>query len=133
MAAPVITTEGRIVLETAMLLPFTTGFIKLFKNNITPNLSTLVADFTEADFTGYVKQTLSAPVGPFIDPINGGVSIKLGDHLFVTTSPLTVGNTIYGWWVEDASGNLIAAQAFDTPYVISAFPQAIPLSVTFNL
>lgn len=77
----------------------------------------------EADFDGYIAggYTLTAWAGP-VFALEGGA---------VLTSPLVnvaygpagdppVTNTIYGWWIEDASGDVRTAGNFFPPKLLQA-------------
>jgi hypothetical protein len=107
--------------------------VKLFSSNTVIVSATVKADLTEATFTGYTAQTVTAAGDPVIDPINGGISITLPSHQFTTDDPTTVGNTIYGFWLETAAGDLIMAGNFDSPINMTEPFQGIPLMVTLNL
>jgi hypothetical protein len=86
-----------------------TPLVKLIKSaafEFTPQ--TLLAAFTaaQADFTDYASKalTLTGPraVGP-LARANGGVVSWL-----MTTDPVVTGNRIYGYYVEDANGWVLA-------------------------
>lgn len=124
---------GRIAMANAIQTLLAVSFIKLFKNDVTPNVTTLIGDLEVADFTGYVEQTVTAWGEPYLDAINGGVSLTAPSHQFVTTDPTTVPNTIYGYWVEDATGKLIQCGRFDDPIPMGFPNDAIPLMVTLNM
>jgi len=98
----VVTILSRVVMGAEIQALLAVSKMKLFQNNITPNQNTLLAELTEADFTGYVEATLTVWGDPYTDVINGGVSITAPSHQFVTTDPTTIPNTIYGYWIETA-------------------------------
>lgn len=129
----IVTKTGKIVVGGLLVTEMTAGFVMLFKNNITPNVNSLIGDFTECDFTGYVKQTLGTPGAPYFDPITGQIVVTLGYHQFVTGSPTTIGNTVFGWFATNAGGDLIGAGTFDTPIDMTAPSEAIPLNVSIGL
>lgn len=106
--------------------------VKLFQNNVVVSITTVKADLTLATFTGYTDQTVTATGDPYIDPVNGGISITLPSHQFTTGDPTTIGNTIYGWWLELSGGDIILAGNFDTPINMTEPFQAIPLMLTLN-
>lgn len=104
--------------------------LNLFQNNTTVNPLNVIADFVVASYTGYTVQTLTTVSAPFIDPVNGGVSIACPSHLFLCTA--TAGsNIIYGYWIEDAAGNLIVAGNID-PAPMNVNNNAIPLQIILN-
>lgn len=92
--------------------------LKLFKNNATISASTVLADLTEADYSGYLSQTIGAWTTPAAD----GSSRKYTEATAVLTFAHDGGgtaNTIYGWYLIDTlSGDLLAVHKFDTPVVM---------------
>jgi len=89
-----------------------TGELALFTNDITPDVNTVVGDLTEATFTGYARATLTAWLAPHL---NVNLQSVLNSPLasFATAAPYTVGEQVYGGWIEDAAGNLAFAFRFD--------------------
>lgn len=92
----------------------------LFKADLSPNQFTTKAELeaAECDFDGYTSggYTLTAWTGPLIDP-NGGA---------ILTSPLVniaygpaedppVTNSVGGWWIEDASGDVRLVGTYNPP------------------
>lgn len=90
--------------------------IRLFTNNLTPDLDSIASDFTEATWAGYAVQ----------QPVLADFSIATAGHLSTAiASPVVFTNTsgapvnTYGYYVTDDSGALIAAARFDSaPEVI---------------
>lgn len=90
--------------------------IKLFKSNTTPTHATILADLTEADFGGYAAASLDSPVvGSVLDASSRAV-ITWNDVTFTRTGTPT--NTIYGYWVNNANGDLLWVERFDNPIVL---------------
>jgi len=86
--------------------------MKLFRNNYSVDKGTVLGDLTEANFTGYAAIDLTTPVTqPALDANDR--SWILWDLLTWTKAGAT-GNTIYGYWVENALGDLLWAETFDT-------------------
>lgn len=106
--------------------------VKLFQNNVLITVNTLKSELTVATFTGYADQTITATGDPVIDPINGGISITMPSFQWTTGDPTTVTNTIYGFWLETAGGDLILAGNFDDPINMTEPFQGIPLMITLN-
>ena len=77
---------------------------------VSPSIATTRAELVaaEADYTGYTAggEALTAWFSPLNNPI-GGSSIDSPKVQFDTASPYTVSNTIGGWWVETAAGDLV--------------------------
>jgi hypothetical protein len=125
-------TSGDFANATAIATALAACTIDLFQNNISVVKSTPVGSLEVATFTGYTQQTVATPGPPVIDPVLGGVSIIMPSKVFAAASPYTVGNTIYGWYLRDATGALIAAGNFPTPINVGGLGQAVPLTVTLN-
>lgn len=67
-------------------------------------------DLTEADFTGYVQQTVT-----FSTPYENSddeAAMTTGDHVFRPTDAVTP-NTVIGAFIEDDDNNLVCAGVFD--------------------
>lgn len=93
--------------------------LRLYKNNFVPDDSTVLADFTEATFTGYgaVGIARSAMASPVIVS-HVARSTKSVAPVFSCTggSP----QTVYGWYLESNTTNkCVATQEFDSPRVMS--------------
>lgn len=116
-------------LKTAML---NLSVMKLFTNDITPSVNSLVADFTEATFTGYAPVTLTAFSAPYLtDDDQGAANSPLAT--FAPASPFTVGEIVHGWFVVDATGDLVMAGRFDAPQNMNASGQLLQVLVRFVL
>lgn len=91
----------------------------LYTNDITPDRATVLADFTEAAFTGYAAVTVEAA-----DFTIDGVSAHVG---YIQAPPITFTNgsgvdqDAYGYYVTDAgSTEVLAAGRFDAAPVTKA-------------
>jgi len=92
--------------------------IGLFQNDIIPTSETVMADFDEADYTGYVQQA-SNPLGTASDDAAGNGLIEMSAVNFQPTAA-TVGNTVYGWfmissWGGMSGGQVVASGRFENP------------------
>lgn len=87
------------------------SIVKLFKNDFTPSLDTVVGDMTEADYTGYLAVTLTTWQAPFLD-VQGRGEIRAPHAFFAPAAPYTVQNTIYGYWIIDSTADLLLASRF---------------------
>lgn len=119
---------------TAIQLDYKTGLVKLLKSAIvlTPDLDAAACAAAEADFSGYLAHTYTTLPAPFLDQNHDGVSFTCTTADFATADPTTVGNDIYGGWVEDAGGDLLVAFLFSTSYPMNAPHDQIPLELTLN-
>lgn len=97
--------------------------VKLFKNNFTPTITAVEADFTEANFSGYSDNTNFQ---------NDFANTTLARHEKTTSTEVfehnggATSNTIYGWYLVgtetvDSTGNnifsgeVVAFEKFATP------------------
>lgn len=99
---------------------------RLFTNAITPTLSTVWANMTEAAWSGYAAQTQS-----WSDFTINGVAAHNG---FALASPISFDNTsgstqqAYGYYVTDPSNTkLLAVALFD------GAPISIPTGTSYNV
>ena len=119
--AIIIPNEGELAILTAGLVNCS---LNLFSNNVTPTPSTQATDLTIASFNGYLEQlktfSCSTVSGQARAVMNGG------DAEFTFTAPLppATPQTIYGWWLENLFGTLLACGRFSTPYVITGFEES---------
>lgn len=90
--------------------------LKLFKNDVTPGESTVVGDFTEADFSGYAAKTLTNSSWAAATTDGGGSSSSsYAEQTFTPTADPA--QDIYGYYIVGAtSGKLMWAERFsDAP------------------
>lgn len=90
------------------------GSMGLFQNDITPNESTVIGDLTVATFTGYAPVTLTTYALPYLIG-NNQAAVNSPLASFRPASPFTVGNQVYGFFVLDTDGALLACGRFDDP------------------
>lgn len=112
------------------LFPFLT--VRLFQSPVLVSYATVVAQLLEPTFAGYAGLVLANVETPLADPVNGGVSCYLGSALFVCSSAPLAPQMIYGWWIDDGSGNLLAAGNFIEPYRIAKAKDAIFFEIVWN-
>lgn len=90
--------------------------IRLFKNDFTPSASTVIGDFTECDFTGYIDQALV-----FSNAVDEGDYASISSDVVTFTPFGSVSQTAYGYYITYYDGvsttYLIGAERFDTPFV----------------
>lgn len=100
--------------------------IALFKNDFAPNQDSLIADFTEADYTGYARSTAVVWGTPFINV--DGVAEMIAPGKQFQPSGTTVANTIYGYYVVDSGGtDLVYSERFATPVPLAGPLDALPI------
>lgn len=109
----------------------------LIKSTIALTPTLVLADLTAivADFTGYAQGVLPAgnPV-PFPDQTRNGVSFTLPTTTFAVGATPTVGNDVYGVYIQTGMGsNLIFALLFDRPYPMQNALDTMNLEFNVNM
>lgn len=93
--------------------------LKLYKSNTTPTATSVIGDFTEADFTNYVSKTLTAATWNDSTTVSGKATATYGSSPLTWTCGAT-GNTIYGYTVQAATGGtLLWGELFASPRVLT--------------
>ena len=84
--------------------------LKLFATNVTPTDASTAGSFTEAAGGGYAAKTLTN--GSWTESNVGGIEqVAYAAQTFTFTGALTANPTIYGYYVVDADGVLVYAEA----------------------
>lgn len=105
--ALIVSAQGLIDHLTLIRASLNTYRMRLYKNNFTPLVTSVLGDFTEANFSGYALQLTNA----------WGAIATVGD-LAKTIHPLltfahnggVVDCDVYGYYITDAGGNYIYAE-----------------------
>lgn len=93
--------------------------LHVFKNDYTPSPSSVLADFEEADFTGYAAVTLDDWGEAFLQADGSGVMVH--SSIQFTPSGTAIDNTVYGWYITDTAGTgYIAAGLFEEPVSLAS-------------
>lgn len=107
----------------------TTPSVVLYTAGPTPGPNSAVADFTEADFSGYAAE-----------PVTPSAAVELGTNsqalvfsaLFVaTTGSPFVGNVILGYLLTDAAAAYYGGEQFPEPLSISQAGQFLQINGAF--
>lgn len=114
--------------------------LKLAVNNFVPSLGRVLADFTEATFTGYAaKTTTSAVHAVSYDALTGLYTITIaepaGGWFWESAAVIGAPETVYGAYLVDAATELVlfGSQLLPVPVTIDAADQSISLqNVTFT-
>lgn len=133
MSVTVTPKAQELLLMTAMtgLAAYTGAKLHLYKNNITPTVNTVLADFTEADYTGYAAQTVTwSPA--YFDLARQAVS-NGGLKLFTQTG--ATGNDIFGCYLTDTAGTglLWSSRLDDAPFSLVVNGDTLPIAVVMGL
>jgi hypothetical protein len=109
----------------------TTWTLKLFQNDTVPAYTDTVADYVEADFSGYIAGTAITWGVPIINGSNQGE--LNGTQINFTHNGGSTANTIYGIFVVDGSGDLLYAERFPAPIAMGSGGDTIPYVPRFTL
>jgi len=111
----------------------TFAHLKLFANNVTVSQTTELADLTEATFTGYAEQNLSAAADWLAALVDANGNVSRRDAVvyhFAASTPNLVPNTIYGYYLTNNANNLLlAAGNFLTPFDFTVDAAALDLEL----
>ena len=112
---------------------FDGGSFRLYKNDYTPNVNTLVADLIVADFTGYANKTIAAWNAPYLDALKIGNLVAPLQTFSQTATTIT--NIVYGcFFLSVAVGNpLVYAERFATPVNFGAIGDTLNIVPKFQL
>lgn len=108
--------------------------LHLFTTDYTPTVNDILANLTaiEATFSGYTAggYALTTWTGPFFSS-QGGVQINSPQIVPTYVPPMStpVGNTVTGWYLVDATGNLVADGKFDQGIVMDALGDGFTITL----
>jgi len=111
--------------------------LHVFKNNITPDVDTVLADFTEADFTGYAAIALDSANYTIAAPGAGETTpavASYGLQDFISTAD-QASQSHYGYYVtRRTTGDLLWCETFgDGPYNITNDQDGFRVDPRFSL
>ena len=106
--------------------------LRLYKNNLTPASTDVLADYTEATFTGYSSVTLTSGSWT-ITPGAPTSAAQTSATTFACTA--TTSELIYGYYLAQASATVMqwAERFSDGPYTIANNGDKIILTVQLTL
>jgi hypothetical protein len=107
----------------------TTPTVHLFTAGPSPvHPSSVVADFTEATFTGYAAVVLGAWSGVVNLPNADGQGIHQ-DATFTAGAIVGPGQMILGYWMDDGAGNFQGGETFPAPFPINVLGDFLSVDV----
>lgn len=113
--ALVVTNSGELtILQWMLRLAGGNLTLHLYKNNYTPTATSTTGDFTECDFAGYAEVEMLR--GTFSSAfLNAGLVAEIA----YPTQTFNFGEdqTVFGYYLTDSSGNLVAADKLPQPRV----------------
>lgn len=93
------------------------GSIRLFTNDFVPGPNTVLADITEATFSGYAAVVTANWGQPFLNP-QGFVEVDAPSAQFNHNGGAIV-ESVFGYYVTDAGGALVTVERFAAgPYLM---------------
>lgn len=103
--------------------------VRLFKGSITPVPGTTLAelDAAECDFDNYVEATVSQ-----WNDVSAGLNLWAlfsSSYFYFLAGPTPVTNTVAGYYVVDATNNLICSERFETGVVMAADGDFLDLNI----
>jgi hypothetical protein len=110
--------------------------VRLFQNDVTPSIATVITDLVEADFGGYGEGLWPSFGAAGIGPGSYAIAASSSDVTFISdgTSP---SNLIYGYYIVDDSGmpeKLVAIERFpDAPVPIGVLDDEIIVRLNVSL
>jgi hypothetical protein len=106
---------------------------KLYTNSVVLSRNTLKTDLTEATFDGYVAATIAALLAVYINPAGGAIcQVPKTQFDYGPAGSPPVTEIVYGWWLEDAAGNLIIVGDFDTPIPMAEVGNSVVVDVALT-
>lgn len=104
--ATIIHDEGELSL-LAILRSGTPGWaFRLFKNNFTPVATSVLGDFTEADFSGY---SIIDPAWAAAAEVSGKAEADATTTMEFVHNGGGTANNIYGWFLVNTTDNTVVA------------------------
>lgn len=88
--------------------------IRLFKNDVQPDMDTVIGDLTTADYTGYGDSAELVWGTPYANA-EGAIEMAAGSVEFSPTGDAAT-CTIYGYAILDSAGGLFACERLDEPF-----------------
>lgn len=93
--------------------------LHLYKNDVAPTPTSILADFTEADFDGYGPETITPVSWPiFLKGISQAVAV--GPAIVFSPTGSVTPNLVYGYFVTDSTGaRLLWGERFEEEQVMN--------------
>jgi len=122
--------------QQVALASFDVVEIHLYTNDFTPGATTALADFEEANYTGYVFQN-AARMGVAYDDGAGQSIIEIAARIFQPTDD-AVSNVIFGYYLVGGAASvfdneLIAAARLNAPVTLAGPTDALVVQPRFAL
>lgn len=107
-----------------------TGNLRLFSNDYTPAGNSVLTDFVEANFDGYIPTSDNGGHIKGIDSFTGDLLVRMDGVTNYQAATITIAQTIHGWFYTGGNPTImICAKRFDVPIVVSQSGQLISIAV----
>lgn len=133
MQGAVTPTVAQITILQALIDALTTSEVRvhLYQTDTPPVVSSVLGDFTEADFDSYAPIDL-VPNAPAINP-EGWAQADLPQAHFESAGAVTP-NVIYGYYLTDnTDALLLKAEQFDAPVTINEVGDYIDIQTNLQI
>ncbi len=104
--------------------------LRLYQNNLTPDQDTVLADFTEATFSGYAEDSPSFGAAATVS--HKGKIVDTAARDFTHSSGGT-SNTVYGYYLVNAPDTKVLwAERFSSPQVVAVNGDKITITLALT-
>jgi len=79
------------------------ALVHLYQNNYNPTPFDVIADYTEATYTGYASQAVASAAWNPVVQADGSAGL-IGPGLFFNPTGTAITNVVYGYYVTDSTG-----------------------------
>ncbi|NJL70075.1 MAG: hypothetical protein HC888_00060 [Candidatus Competibacteraceae bacterium] len=107
-------------------------YIRLFRNNFTPSVTSNPGDFHEANYSGYGTATLSVSAFPVLS--GNQAEVTSGGLLWQHNGGL-VPNVVYGYYVtnDTQSSGVVLYEKFSVPVTFDTADDSLSMQIKFTL
>jgi hypothetical protein len=132
MSTTIIPNEGEVI-QAGFVRSALNGSLKLFQNNVTPTKDTVLADLTEATFSGYAAIALATADFAAVTTVSDKAQLIANSFQTFAHNGGGTNNTIYGYYFVQ-SGKILFCEKFDTPFTMDGATKAIVFKpkLTYN-
>lgn len=132
MSTPLVPNEGELDLLTILRAELT-PVLRLYKNNYTPVAGSVLADFTQADFSGYPAGGIALTYAAAATNGSGQAAMAADEEVFEHDGGGTA-NTVYGYYIVNTGTNkVIKAEKFDAAVSMGVLGDKITVNETYLL
>ena len=104
--------------------------LRLFVNNHTPTVTDTAGNYTECTLAGYAAVALTP--GNWSGSTSAGLATYTYPALIFTFSAYAGGSTIYGYYLQDADGNVILADLLSPAFAVPAGGGSVAITPTYE-